>query len=214
MAKSNGASVAAPIFVPTTLTGTASAAVSPTAPKPMEGEEWQDNLVGETSGRKRHNTIVGLLRNTIRRQSVDSGNHTKNISPTDTLNSTNNATNSAKSAAVDGGAPPDPGATVKPRSLRFTFNSSTTSSKPPDDIVMDVLAAADKHSVQHRLASRYLIECCAPSLAPGKENLKFEVEICKLPRLRNLHGLRFKRLSGASSDYKDNCEMLLKSVTL
>lgn len=214
--KSYGASVAAPPVALPKLAGTTSAAPPSAAPMPEEGEEWQDNNGGEPSGRKRHNTIVGLLRNTIRRQPEDTGSPTSpNISekydfPTGSVVST---TASISAAATTS----EPGTAAKPRSLRFTFNSNTTSSKPPDEVVTEVLAAAGKHGIQHRLVSPYLIECSAPSQgppAPGKESLKFEIEICKLPRLRNLHGLRFKRVSGSSSDYKDICEMLLAAVAL
>lgn len=102
----------------------------------------------------------------------------------------------------------------KPRSLRFTFNSNTTSSKPPDEIMLAVIKICNNKSITHRLQSRYLLECTFGQTSIGKEPVKFEVEVCKLPRLNNLHGLRFKRLAGASSDYKDVCEMLLSSVQL
>jgi MAP/microtubule affinity-regulating kinase len=49
---------------------------------------------------------------------------------------------------------------------------------------------------------------------PGAEPIKIEIEICKLPRLKNLHGLKFKRLSGASTDYKVVCEQILAGVAL
>ncbi|ORY53561.1 Pkinase-domain-containing protein [Rhizoclosmatium globosum] len=100
----------------------------------------------------------------------------------------------------------------KPRSLRFTFNSNTTSSKPPDDIIAEVLSACGKQGITHTVITRYLLECTLA--APGKEAVKFEIEVCKLPRLKSLFGLRFKRLSGSSSDYKEVCEKLLASVTL
>ncbi|KAI8909095.1 KA1 domain/Ssp2 C-terminal domain-containing protein, partial [Gorgonomyces haynaldii] len=93
----------------------------------------------------------------------------------------------------------------KPRSLRFTFNSNTTSSKNPDEIIQEVIRNCNLKSITHRLLSRYLLECTYAPPA-SKEPVKFEVEVCKLPRLNNLHGLRFKRLSGQSQDYKEVCE--------
>jgi MAP/microtubule affinity-regulating kinase len=99
----------------------------------------------------------------------------------------------------------------KPRSLRFTFNSSTTSSKHPDEIVVEVIRSCNKLGFSHRLLTRYLLECF---WNPGKEPLKVEIEICKLPRLNNLHGLRFKRLHGSSADYKEFCEKLLETLEL
>ncbi|OUM67411.1 hypothetical protein PIROE2DRAFT_35170, partial [Piromyces sp. E2] len=96
------------------------------------------------------------------------------------------------------------------RSLRFTFNSNSTSTKQPDEIVRNVLHACKGLNISHKLVARYLIECNIPD----KEDLKFEVEICKLPRLNNMHGLKFKRLSGTTSDYKEICEKLLSTVEL
>jgi MAP/microtubule affinity-regulating kinase len=62
--------------------------------------------------------------------------------------------------------------------------------------------------------SKYVVECYWNNPASGKETTKIEIEVCKLPRLNNLHGLRFKRLGGGSSDYKELCENLLKMIQL
>ncbi|ORX57249.1 Pkinase-domain-containing protein [Piromyces finnis] len=135
--------------------------------------------------RKRHNTIVGIfLRN-------------KDGQPV-----TPSATSPVAETSND--------SSVKPRSLRFTFNSNSTSTKQPDEIVRNVLHACKELNISHKLVARYLIECNIPD----KEDLKFEVEICKLPRLNNMHGLKFKRLSGTTSDYKEICEKLLSTVEL
>ncbi|KAI9316126.1 KA1 domain/Ssp2 C-terminal domain-containing protein, partial [Obelidium mucronatum] len=99
----------------------------------------------------------------------------------------------------------------KPRSLRFTFNSNTTSSKQPDDIIAEVVAACGKLNITHTVVTRYLLEC---TFTGKPEPVKFEMEVCKLPRLKSLFGLRFKRLSGSSTDYKEVCEKLLASVNL
>lgn len=186
------------------------------ATPPGSGEGGVDDS-GEPTGRKRHNTIVGLFRNTLRK-SGDAASGDVPGSPTmgpgvvpTTATVVSSAQDKAAVSVVDASG------VTKPRSLRFTFNSNTTSSKPPDDVVAEVVAAATKHGMQHRLAGRYLIECTVPLQgppAPGRENVKFEIEICKLPRLRNLHGLRFKRISGTSADYKDACEKLLETVAL
>jgi MAP/microtubule affinity-regulating kinase len=99
----------------------------------------------------------------------------------------------------------------KPRSLRFTFNSNTTSSKPPDEIIVEVIKTCNKLGLTHRLLTRYLLECTSNT---SKEPLKLEIEVCKLPRLNNLHGLKFKRLAGASSEYKEVCEKLLEMIQI
>ncbi|KAJ1507513.1 MAP/microtubule affinity-regulating kinase 3 [Coelomomyces lativittatus] len=141
--------------------------------------------------RKRNNTIVGILRNTISRSKA----------PEPASEST--LPSPMASPAEEG----------KPRSLRFTFNSNTTSSKPPDEMVQLVLDGCVKNHIQHKLVSRYLIECIY-TVPHDKDTIHFEVEICKLPRLKNLHGLRFKRMVGSSNDYKQICEKLLQSIAL
>jgi len=136
--------------------------------------------------RKRHNTIVGIFLRNKDGQPVPAAA----TSPTTET--------------------PTSDSSVKPRSLRFTFNSNSTSTKQPDEIVRNVLHACKDLNISHKLVTRYLIECNIPD----KEDLKFEVEICKLPRLNNMHGLKFKRLSGTTSDYKEICEKLLSTVQL
>jgi MAP/microtubule affinity-regulating kinase len=158
--------------------------------------------------RKRHNTIVGIFRNTIRRPSeVGPGPPSAPISENPTKN---NNFDALQEDGEDSGNNISPN---EPRSLRFTFNSNSTSSKPPDDIVHEVSNVCIRQGVGIKLLSRYVLECTYVNPSGG-ENLKFEVEICKLPRLKNLHGLRFKRLGGSSSDYKDVCEKVLDSVQL
>ncbi|KAJ3028645.1 UNVERIFIED_CONTAM: Serine/threonine-protein kinase par-1 [Siphonaria sp. JEL0065] len=179
-------------------------------------------------GRKRGETIVGMIRNVgqgmgIRRRSDATTNAQERSG------ALQNPGLDTIGASIAGSQMPTESATIeltasqagipkgedanKPRSLRFTFNSNTTSSKNPDDIIAEVLASCGKLSISHVVVTRYLLEC---TWVPGggKENVKFEIEVCKLPRLKSLFGLRFKRLSGSSSDYKEVCEKLLASVTL
>ncbi|KAJ3351668.1 Serine/threonine-protein kinase par-1 [Allomyces javanicus] len=149
-----------------------------------------------TNGAAGGNLLVGMLRSTLGRS----------------------RDGSAPAAPPPMGLPSSPSAPAagddgKPRSLRFTFNSNTTSSKPPDEVVALVLDACVKLNVQHKLISRYLMEC-AYAVPQTREMVRFEVEVCKLPRLKNLHGLKFKRLAGPSNDYKVICENLLANVSL
>ena len=131
--------------------------------------------------RKRTNTIVELLKGGSKKEPVESAE---------------NETSS------DGD---------RPRSLRFTFNSNTTSTKPPDEIIVELVKCCNKIGLTHRLLTRYLLECTSST---SKEPVKVEIEVCKLPRLNNLHGLKFKRLSGPSADYKDICGKLLATVQI
>ena len=142
-----------------------------------------------SSAIKRNNTITGIIRGLSQRRASELPDH-------------------------HSGAPEAEDGSDKPRSLRFTFNSNTTSSKSPDEIMVELVKASNKLSLAHRLITRYLIECASTSTTAGKDVLKIEVEVCKLPRLNNLHGLRFKRVSGSSADYKEVCEQILASINL
>ena len=150
--------------------------------------------------RKRGNTITGffkILTSPKEDQSPQSGSQ-------ESIESQNNAVHNNPNE--------------QPRSLRFTFNSNTTSLKQPDEIIKDVIQACMANQYAYKLVSRFLIECVyVPaniSEIPNGEPVKVEIEVCRLPRLKNLHGLRFKRVSGASSDYKVVCEKLLEQMKL
>jgi MAP/microtubule affinity-regulating kinase len=163
----------------------ATATANATTPVLQNAEQEKPTTAGSVpEQRKRTNTIVGIFRG------VGSG----------------------KKDDEDANSTHGPEDADKPRSLRFTFNSSSTSSKPPDEIMVELARCCNKLSVQHKLITRYLMECSPPQT--GKEPLKMEIEVCKLPRLNNLHGLRFKRVSGSSSEYKDLCEKVLTTVQL
>jgi len=160
--------------------------VMPSVPKSAGQENSAPtDIEAPRQPRKRHNTIVGIF---LRNKDGQPVAATANSPTTESSNDSS----------------------IKPRSLRFTFNSNSTSSKQPDEIVRNVLHACKALNITHKLVTRYLIECNIPD----KEDLKFEVEICKLPRLNNMHGLKFKRLSGTTSDYKEICEKLLNTVQL
>jgi len=163
--------------------------VMPSIPKSGDGAQQPSDIMSPSDmprqPRKRHNTIVGIFLRNKDGQPI----------PASATSPTTETSNDSS---------------IKPRSLRFTFNSNSTSTKQPDEIVRNVLHACKELNIAHKLVARYLIECNIPD----KEDLKFEVEICKLPRLNNMHGLKFKRLSGTTSDYKDICEKLLSTVEL
>ena len=199
---------------------TSNAVVSPPSSTSSSDKE-------ETTVRRRHNTIVGLLRNTMRRQSETPVPVAGNPTPANpigailgTINSSISGSKSRDSqsiSTVDGGNGGVSGNYMKddgkPRSLRFTFNSNTTSSKAPEDIIKEVVSACDTLGVHHRLLSAFLLEC-VKGAEGSKEAVKFEIEVCKLPRLKNLHGLKFKRIAGGSTEYKEICEKILASVAL
>ncbi|KAJ3081442.1 MAP/microtubule affinity-regulating kinase 3, partial [Rhizoclosmatium hyalinum] len=79
------------------------------------------------------------------------------------------------------------------RTIRFAFNCQTTTALTPDVMIERLKKVLDKNDVTWRFEN-YLAEC-------EWGDIKFEVEICKLPRMKT-YGLRLKRNAGDMWDYK------------
>ncbi|KAI8607619.1 KA1 domain/Ssp2 C-terminal domain-containing protein [Chytriomyces sp. MP71] len=79
------------------------------------------------------------------------------------------------------------------RTIRFAFNCQTTTAVTPDIMIERLKKVLDKNDVTWRFEN-YLAEC-------EWGDIKFEVEICKLPRMK-MYGLRLKRNAGDMWDYK------------
>ena len=161
-------------------------------PPPTNATAVEGSSDRPVSARKRHNTFVGIMRN-IRRTSAEEKEGTANPPTAGPSPATSGATTSGEG----------------PRSLRFTFNSNSTSSKEPEEIIQEILGVLQKRGIEHAQTAPYLISCTT-----NFGTLKFEIEVCKLPRLKNLHGLRFRRVTGQASDYKVICEQLLQETKL
>ncbi|KAJ3075093.1 Map microtubule affinity-regulating kinase [Rhizoclosmatium hyalinum] len=93
----------------------------------------------------------------------------------------------------------------KPRTLRFTFSAGTTSSKDPDTLIEELIRVLKSENIKYEINS-YMATC-------RFEDVEFEIEICKLPRL-NLNGLRFKRMSGNSWTYKNLLTTVIEKLQL
>ena len=94
---------------------------------------------------------------------------------------------------------------VEPRSKLFHLSVRTTSSKDPSAILQEVQRVLVDTETPFEL-SGYVFVC-------SREDLAFEVEICRLGRA-SLYGLRFKRTSGDKWRYKELCEQLTACLKL
>jgi len=135
--------------------------------------------------RLRHNTISEVVPPPNIRQFANNMNN-------DTLKERNEDGESSNNEYDDTENNVDP---TKPRSVRFTMNTNTTSSKAPDEIIRSVIMACKSLNIKHKMIGRYLIECTVTEIdnVPLAESTSFEVEVCKLPRLDNMVSFRMNR---------------------
>ncbi|KAJ3374160.1 Serine/threonine-protein kinase par-1 [Allomyces arbusculus] len=120
--------------------------------------------------------------------------------------STSSATAPTTGAGAADGEGETPGGTNgEPRSLRFSFSVSTTSTKTPDEIMKEMVRVLGERKIVFE-AHGYLLACAA-------EDLDFEMEVCRLPRL-SVNGIRLKRLGGNSWAYKTLCTEIIAQMKL
>ncbi|KAJ3116515.1 MAP microtubule affinity-regulating kinase 1 [Phlyctochytrium bullatum] len=91
------------------------------------------------------------------------------------------------------------------RTIRFAFNLQTTTSMPPDQVLERLKKVLERNDVTIE-GQGFLLEC-----AWG--DIKFEAEVCKLPRLK-MFGIRLKRYSGDLWDYKRLCSKIIVDLDL
>ncbi|KAJ3272708.1 hypothetical protein HDV01_005344 [Terramyces sp. JEL0728] len=82
----------------------------------------------------------------------------------------------------------------EPRTARFTFSVSTTSTKEPE-AVFNIVTKVVKDAGAQCQTTGMVAKC-------KLNDIEFEIEVCKLPNLQVV-GLRCKRLAGGAWDYKE-----------
>ncbi|EDQ84930.1 uncharacterized protein MONBRDRAFT_34468 [Monosiga brevicollis MX1] len=94
----------------------------------------------------------------------------------------------------------------KPRALRFTFSMTNTSTKEPEYILQELKRVLALNDVIFENSDDFCLLC-------EHGDIVFEMEVCKLPRLL-MNGIRHKRISGSSLDYKNICTKVLNETQL
>ncbi|KAI3387654.1 hypothetical protein SNEBB_008369 [Seison nebaliae] len=103
--------------------------------------------------------------------------------------------------------------TKGPRVLRFTWSMKTTSSKPPDIIMKELISVLQKfEDISFEQKEEFLLFCVQGN--PALDTLiQWEMEVCKLPRL-SLNGVRFKRISGSVLLFKKVAENISNQLNI
>ncbi|EDV24358.1 uncharacterized protein TRIADDRAFT_27001 [Trichoplax adhaerens] len=101
----------------------------------------------------------------------------------------------------------------KPRSLRFTWSMKTTSSKDPNDMMIEIKRVLDANNCNYEQRESYVLFCIYAADDDVDSMVQWEMEVCKLPRL-SLNGVRFKRISGTSIAFKNIASKIANELQL
>ena len=125
--------------------------------------------------------------------------------------------------SYDSRSPPERSTDTKPASLKSLFDFYTISTKPVHAICADIIRVLNQLKVEYTeirggFRCRYVLSIDRPVDIPAAELggsliLEFEVLVLKVPLLP-MHGIHFKRRSGAAWLYKNKQEEILRKLRL
>ena len=104
------------------------------------------------------------------------------------------------------------GSEEKPRSLRFTWSMKTTTTKDAPSIMEEIYRVLEAKSISFEKKERYLV-VCTHGEGDGGNLVQWEMEVCKLPRL-SVNGVRFKRISGNTMEFKQIASSVADQLNL
>lgn len=84
----------------------------------------------------------------------------------------------------------------------------TTSTLEPTEIMKRIRNALDANGCDYEQREKYMLLC---ERREDDDSVQFEMEVLRLPRLA-LHGVRFKRITGASVQYKNIASKLTNDL--
>lgn len=100
----------------------------------------------------------------------------------------------------------------KLRSIKGVFNVDTTTLKPADQIVLEVIRILTETGISFKQKG-YVFKCKQKQPIDKAERVQFDLEICQIQGL-NMNGVRFKRISGGVWGYRTLCQTLMQKMKL
>jgi MAP/microtubule affinity-regulating kinase len=185
-----------------------SSASTPSTPGPVsEGEEMPDQVKAQQDA-----AAAAAAYKNRRRTSVAATRDAQNTLAT--IMQQKQKVSETEAAAAGASAPGGPGAAPSGqkdvRIIRGMFNVSATSSKPPDVVLEEVSQLLRRKRIGFkRVEESYVLKC-----EYADKGLRFEVEICKLPRLEEVCFVNMKRISGETFVWKEFCTQFFSSMQL
>ena len=149
---------------------------------------------------------IGALKSTLTSANKEGGG-------TPGSQGTSGSDSDAASGDTQGGAVPAEGGGSYPpiRTLKGWFNTATTSTKPPQEIIVEVVRVLEAHNIPYE-RNGYIVSAWQNG-ADGRKILRMEFEVCHIPRL-SLYGLHLKRVLGDVWLYKKTCTDLVSQMKL
>jgi len=108
--------------------------------------------------------------------------------------------------------PKTAGPKEKLRSIKGVFNVDTTTMKPAEQIVLEVIRVLTESGITFKHKG-YTFKCKQRQPIDKAERVQFDLEICQIQGL-NMNGVRFKRISGGVWAYRSLCQSLMQKMKL
>jgi MAP/microtubule affinity-regulating kinase len=95
---------------------------------------------------------------------------------------------------------------VQPRTRKAAFSTSTTSAKPPLEILAELQNTLARNGITFEVYF-FVVKCKVA-------DINFELEICKPPRLNDIYFIHPSRLEGNEWEYKNILNKLISELKL
>jgi hypothetical protein len=87
------------------------------------------------------------------------------------------------------------------------FQIDCTTNRSPNSVLSDILKSLENMKITFSKVSDYFLKC-------SKTGIKFEVELCRMENIENIHVVRMKRLDGDVQKYREVCNKALGLMNL